>query len=102
MWPLVGGWSRPALSSPVRSAALRRFKPLILGGTVGHVTTLITRQLASLAPTGGLSLLSISQQFYGTANGVKDKALVIPIAPTLAMHASDGQWPISVLYTAAV
>ena len=92
MWPLVGGWSRPTLWSPVRSEALRRFKPLILGGTVGHVTTLITRQLASLAPTGGLSLLSISQQFYGTANGVKDKALVIPIAPTLAMHASDGQW----------
>ena len=92
MWPLVGGWSRPNLWSPVRSEALRRIKPLLLGGSVSHVTALITRQLASLAPTGGLSLISISQQFYGTANSVKDKALVIPISPTLAMHASEGQW----------
>ena len=92
MWPLVGAWSRPTLWSPVRSEALRRFKPLLLGGSVGHVTALITRQLASLAPTGGLSLLSISQQFYGTANGVKEKALVIPISPTLAMYANEGQW----------
>src|SRR5687768_5793828 len=73
MWPLVGGWSRPTLWSPVRSEALRRFKPLLVGGSFGHVTTLITRQLASLAPIGSLSLLSISQQFYGTANSVKDK-----------------------------
>ena len=92
MWPLVGGWSRPNLWSPVRSEALRRIKPLLLGGSVSHVTTLITRQLASLAPTGGLSLISISQQLYGTANSVKDKALVIPISPTLAMYASEGQW----------
>jgi putative peptidoglycan lipid II flippase len=92
MWPLVGGWSRPTLWSPIRSEALRRFKPLLLSGSAGHVTVIITRQLASLAPTGGLSLLSISQQFYGTVNTVKDKALVIPISPALAMHAKEGRW----------
>ena len=92
MWPLVGGWARPTLWSPIRSEALRRFNPLLLGGSAGHVTAIITRQLASLAPTGGLSLLSISQQFYGTANTVKDKALVIPISPSLATFAKEGEW----------
>ncbi|MCA1636237.1 MAG: virulence factor MviN, partial [Acidobacteria bacterium] len=92
LWPVMGGWRRPRLWSPVRAEALRRVRPLFLGGLYNHLTPLVTRQLASLAPTGGLSLLSVSQQFYGTANTVMDKALVIPASPTLAVQARDGRW----------
>lgn len=92
MWPVMGGWRRPRLWSPVSREALRRVRPLLLGGLYNHLPPLVTRQLASLAPTGGLSLLSVSQQFYGTANAVMDKALVIPASPTLAVQARDGRW----------
>ncbi|HEV2706827.1 MAG TPA: lipid II flippase MurJ [Pyrinomonadaceae bacterium] len=92
MWPVLGRWRRPRLWSPVRREALRRVRPLLLGGLYNQITPLVTRQLASLAPAGGLSLLSVSQQFYGTANTVLDKALVIPASPTLAVQARNGQW----------
>jgi putative peptidoglycan lipid II flippase len=92
MWPVLGGWRRPHLWSPVRTEALRRIRPLLLGGLYNNLTPLVTRQLASLAPTGGLSLLFVSQQLYSTANTVMDKALVIPASPTLAVQARNGQW----------
>jgi len=92
MWPVLGGWRRPGLRSPLRREALRRVRPLLLGGLYNQLTPLVTRQLASLAPAGGLSLLSVSQQLYGTANTVLDKALVIPASPTLAVQARNGQW----------
>jgi putative peptidoglycan lipid II flippase len=92
MWPVLGGWRRPRLWSPVRTEALRLIRPLVLGGLYNRLTPLVTRQLASLAPTGGLSLLFISQQLYGTANTVMDKALIISASPTLAVQARGGQW----------
>jgi putative peptidoglycan lipid II flippase len=92
MWSVLGGWRRPRLWSPTRAEALRRVKPLLLGGLYNHIPPLVTRQLASLAPAGGLSLLTASQQLYGTANTVMDKAIVIPTSPTLAVYAHGGQW----------
>ena len=92
MWPVMGGWVRPRLWSPVRAEALRRVRPLLFGGLYNHVPPLITRQLASLAPAGGLSLLSVTQQLYGTVNAVTDKALVVPASPALAVHARNGEW----------
>jgi putative peptidoglycan lipid II flippase len=92
MWPVMGRWRRPTRWSPLRAEALRRAKPLLLGGFLNHLAPLITRQLASLAPVGGFSLLSVSQQLYGTVNTVMDKTLIIPTSPTLAVQARDGQW----------
>lgn len=92
MWPVLGGWRRPRLWSPERAEALRRVKPLLLGGLYNHIPPLVTRQLASLAPAGGLSLLTASQQLYGTVNTVMDKALVIPVSPALAVYARDEEW----------
>jgi putative peptidoglycan lipid II flippase len=92
MWPVMGRWRRPKLSSPLRAEAWRRAKPLLLGGFYNHLTPIVTRQLASLAPIGSFSMLSVCQQLYGTANTVMDKTLVIPTSPTLAVQARDGQW----------
>jgi peptidoglycan biosynthesis protein MviN/MurJ (putative lipid II flippase) len=92
MWPVLGGWRRPHLWSPSREKALRRIKPLLLGGLYNHIPPLVTRQLASLAPAGGLSLLTASQQLYRTANMVLDTAIVIPASPALAVYAQGGQW----------
>lgn len=92
MWPVLGGWRRPRLWSPSRAQALQRIKPLLLGGLYNHIPPLVTRQLASLAPAGGLSLLTASQQLYRTANMVMDTALVIPASPALAVYAHGGEW----------
>ncbi len=92
MSPVLGGWRRPHLWSPARAQALRRVKPLLLGGLYNHIPPLVTRQLASLAPAGGLSLLTASQQLYRTGNMVMDTALVIPASPALAVHAHGGEW----------
>ena len=64
MWPVLGGWRRPRWWSESRAEALRRVKPLLLGGLYNHIPPLVTRQLASLAPAGGLSLLTASQHLY--------------------------------------
>lgn len=92
MWPVLGGWRRPRLWSATRAEALRRVKPLLFGGLYNHMPPLVTRQLASLAPAGGLSLLTVSQQLYRTANMVMDTALVIPASPALAVYAHGGEW----------
>jgi putative peptidoglycan lipid II flippase len=92
MWPVLGGWRRPRMWSPARAQSLRRVRPLLLGGLYNHVPPLVTRQLASLAPAGGLSLLTASQQLYRTANMVMDTALVIPASPALAVYAHGGEW----------
>ena len=92
MWPALGGRVRPRLWSPLAAEALRRVRPLLLGGLYGHLPPLVTRQLASLGPVGGLSMLSVSQQLYGAANTVMDKSLVIPASPALAREASAGRW----------
>lgn len=92
MSPAPGGWPRPRTRSPLAAEALRRIRPLLLGGLYGHLPPLVTRQFASLAPVGGLSLLSISQQLYGAANTVMDKALVIPASPALAVEAGARRW----------
>jgi len=92
MWPVLGGWRRPRMWSPSRAKALGRIKPLLLGGLYNQVPPLVTRQLASLAPAGGLSLLTASQQLYRTANMVMDTAIVIPASPALAVHAHGGEW----------
>lgn len=92
MWPALGGWRRPRRWSPLAGEALGRIRPLLLGGLYGQLPPLVTRQLASLAPVGGLSLLAVSQQLYGAANTVLDKALVIPASPGLAVRANAGRW----------
>jgi putative peptidoglycan lipid II flippase len=92
MWPVLGRWRRPRWWSPMRAEALHRARPLLTGGLYTHITLLVTRLLASLAPTGGLSLFTAGQQLYLTANVVMEKAFVIQAAPSLAVQARDGQW----------
>jgi putative peptidoglycan lipid II flippase len=92
MSPVLGGWRRPRLWSAARAQALRRVKPLLLGGLYNQLPPLVTRQLASFAPAGGLSLLTAGQQLYRTGNMVMETAIVIPSSPVLAVYAHGGKW----------
>jgi putative peptidoglycan lipid II flippase len=90
--PGLGRWYWPDWSSNAMREAWRRIRPLLLGTSYYRTDPLIDRFLASMAPTGGLSLLYIGQQIYGVANAVAEKAIVAPMVPLLAMQAAAGNW----------
>jgi putative peptidoglycan lipid II flippase len=90
--PGLGRWHWPDWSSNAVRDAWRRIRPLLLGTSYYRTDPLIDRFLASMAPTGGLSLLYIGQQIYGVANVVAEKAIVAPMVPLLAMQAAAGNW----------
>ncbi|HVQ40060.1 MAG TPA: lipid II flippase MurJ, partial [Pyrinomonadaceae bacterium] len=91
--PGLGRWQRPDLNSPAMREAWRRLRPLLIGTTYYRTDPLVDRFLASMAPSGGLSLLSIGQQIYGVANMVAEKAIATPMVPQLAIYAGAGDWP---------
>ncbi|HKZ80669.1 MAG TPA: lipid II flippase MurJ [Pyrinomonadaceae bacterium] len=86
------GWPRPRWRSPAIKEAWRRLRPLLLGASYYRTDSLVDRYLSSLTGTGGLSLFYISQQIYGVANYVLEKAIAAPMVPLLAQKASAGDW----------
>jgi putative peptidoglycan lipid II flippase len=91
--PGLGRWEWPEWNSPAMREAWRRIRPLLIGTSYYRTDPLVDRFLASMAPTGGLSLLYIGQQIYGAVNLVAEKAIATPMVPTLAIHADTAQWP---------
>ena len=92
LMPGLGRWQRPQLNSQAMREAWRRIRPLLVGTAYYRTDPLVDRFLASMAPTGGLSLLYIGQQIYGVANVVAEKALAAPMVPQLAIEANAGRW----------
>jgi putative peptidoglycan lipid II flippase len=91
--PGLGRWQWPDWKSPAMREAWLRIRPLLIGTTYYRTDLLIDRFLASMAPSGGLSLLYIGQQIYGVANIVAEKAIATPMVPQLAILASAAKWP---------
>lgn len=91
--PGLGRWEWPDWRSPAMREAWLRIRPLLIGTTYYRTDLLIDRFLASMAPSGGLSLLYIGQQIYGVANIVAEKAIATPMVPQLAIFASAARWP---------
>lgn len=90
--PGLGRPKRPQWRSPAMRDAWRRLRPLLLGASYYRTDSLIDRFLSSLAGPGGLSLLYLSQQIYGVANFVLEKAISAPMVPLLAKKARLGDW----------
>ncbi|MRS98700.1 virulence factor MviN [Ralstonia pickettii] len=74
--------------------ALRKLKPLIAGTVYYKTDQLLDRFLASMTPSGSLSLLHLAQQIYAAGNLVLANAIAIPLTPRLAKYAKDQDWAI--------
>jgi len=78
---LLTGIPRPALAGfrlAILGDILQRIRPLLLGSSIYKTGPIIDRYLASLAPTGGITILAFAQQLYGIAITIADKAVATP------------------------
>jgi peptidoglycan biosynthesis protein MviN/MurJ (putative lipid II flippase) len=89
----LGPYNKPDWRGEIFKEAWHRLKPLVLGTTYYKTDQLIDRFLASMAPAGGLTLLHMAQQLYGSGNAILNKSIVTPMVPTLANKAHVGDWP---------
>jgi len=89
--PGLGGYSKPDRSNAMMREAWCKIRPLALGTLYYKSGPMVDRFLASMAPSGGLSLFNFSQQIYGTATQLINKAAVGPMMPLLAAHAKTGK-----------
>jgi len=88
----LGPYKKPDWRSNIFKEAWRRLKPLLLGTTYFRTDQLVDRFLASMAPAGGLTLLHMAQQLYGSGNAILNKSIVTPMVPTLSNKAHTGDW----------
>ncbi|HJR17154.1 MAG TPA: lipid II flippase MurJ, partial [Gemmatimonadales bacterium] len=89
--PALGRYHRPAPHAGLRRA-WHRIVPLLSGASYYKADGLIDRLLASLGPTGALSLYHLSLQLYASVHLVMNRAIVAPAVPRLARTAAIGQW----------
>jgi putative peptidoglycan lipid II flippase len=89
--PALGRYYPPAPHPGLRRAWLR-LVPLLSGASYYKADGLIDRLLASLGPTGALSLYHLSLQLYASAHTVLNRAIVAPVIPRLARTSATGQW----------
>lgn len=90
--PGLGRYRMPDWRTDVAREAANRIYPLILGTTYYKTGDLVDRFLASMAPTGRLSLLHFANQIYMAGNFVLTKALVSPMVPLLAKKVAEKEW----------
>ena len=88
----LGPYNKPDWRSEMFKEAWHRLKPLLLGTTYYKTDQLIDRFLASMAPAGGLTLLHMAQQLYGSGNAILNKSIATPMVPTLSNKAHTGDW----------
>lgn len=89
----MGRYRTPRWSHPGLRVGIRRATPLVVGQLYYKCDGLLDRFLASLAPTGTLSLYHISQQLWASSSLVLNRALVAPVVPKLSRLASGREWP---------
>jgi putative peptidoglycan lipid II flippase len=88
----LGRYSRPDWRSESLKEAWRRLKPLLLGNTYYKTDQLVDRFLASMAPAGGLTLLYMAHQLYGSGNTILNKSIATPMIPVMAQKAHVRDW----------
>jgi len=88
----LGPYSKPDWRSESLKEAWHRLKPLLLGNTYYKTDQLVDRFLASMAPAGGLTLLYMAQQLYGSGNTILNKSIATPMIPVMAEKAHARDW----------
>lgn len=89
--PVLGRWQRPNWRTPVLREASRRMRPLVVGLACTRSDPLVDRFLSSMAPAGGLSLLSIAQQVYTQTILIINKSISAPLLSALAGLKEDNR-----------
>jgi murein biosynthesis integral membrane protein MurJ len=87
------GWYRPIRSGWAGMARLwQRLHPLLLGSLYYKSDIVIDRMLASMVPSGLLSLYYLADQLWSSGSMVLSKAVAAPAVPLLAHSAARGDW----------
>lgn len=92
---LLSGMPRPAFSGfrpGVLGELWRRSKPLLLGSSIFKTGPIVDRNLASLAPTGGITILAFAQQLYGIALSIADKTVATPFIAITSTLLAEGRY----------
>lgn len=88
--PIGFPFSRPNFGNSRFLDSLRKLRPLIAGTIYYKTDQLLDRFLASMAPTGSVSLLHLAQQIYAGANLILVNAIAAPAVPRMSTHSSNG------------
>lgn len=90
--PGMGGYRFPDWKNNTFREAWRRLYPLLIGTTYYKMGEVVDRFLASMAPSGQLSLLYFANQIYLAGNLILSKAVAAPMVPLLSRKASEENW----------
>jgi putative peptidoglycan lipid II flippase len=88
----MGRYQAPVWRMPDLAEAWGRARPLLLGSLYFKSDFVVDRLIASLAPPGALSLYSLAQQAYSSAQLILGKSIASPVVPALARAAAGGAW----------
>lgn len=89
---LAGPFRAPTWQTKTMREAVKRIRPLVLGSLFYKSDQLVDRLLASMAPSGAITLLHLAQQIYGAGNTILGKSIATPIVPRLAKAADGQKW----------
>lgn len=67
-------------------------RPLLTGTSIYKLSPLVDRYWGSLAPVGGLTLLTLSQTGIGAVAQMVERAVCMPVTPQLARLAQGAQY----------
>jgi len=90
--PGLGGYNKPDWGTKTLKEAWRRVCPLLLGNAYYKTGDLVDTFLASLAPSGSISLLHLARQIYTAGHQILGKAIANPTVPVLAKMAKQREW----------
>ncbi len=90
--PGLGRYRLPDWSAASLGPAWRSLRPLLLGSAYYRSELIVDRLLASLAPSGGLSLFVLARQLYEAGGAVLYRAVASPAAVVLSGLAARGEW----------
>jgi len=90
--PGLGRYYKPDLRTKILKEACRRVRPLVLGNAYYKTGQLVDTFLASLAPSGSISLLHLARQIYTAGHQLLGKAITNPTVPVLAKMANQQEW----------
>jgi putative peptidoglycan lipid II flippase len=89
--PALGRY-HPPTRHPGLGEAWRRLLPLLSGASYYKADGFVDRLLASLGPSGALSLYHLSLQLYSSLHVVLNRAVAAPAVPSLARSAAAQDW----------
>jgi len=67
-------------------------RPLLFGASVYKTSPLVDRYWASQAPAGAITTLSLAQTGMGALATILERAICMPITPSLARHVAQGDY----------